>query len=124
MDALKETFDHLNDLEWALKTSPTIQQKCQEQPEYRNKLYHALCNIEWQRNNAWIVLKDMWWSCTWRYAGGLVAEIYGQGNYRDYYLWRPSAQDLMLGTYNFSGPVDPEIAHDLGQLGFYYREME
>ena len=52
------------------------------------------------------------YSCTFRYAGGLIAEIRGEGNCMDWYC---SYQD---------GVVSEEIEKALGSLGWTYREYE
>jgi hypothetical protein len=48
-------------------------------------LYAALCNQAWQRNEIWHRLKDQQWSCSWRHAGGVIADMLGKGDYIDWY---------------------------------------
>jgi len=52
---------------------------------YAQNLYAAMCNNEFQKQDAWEVLSDNRWSCSWRAAGGVVATLCEQGDYMDYY---------------------------------------
>jgi hypothetical protein len=46
------------------------------------ELYSSLCNMRWQDIND----PDNIYSCSWRFAGGLVAELRDKGeNYMDFY---------------------------------------
>ncbi|MFM1845778.1 MAG: hypothetical protein RIS19_251, partial [Actinomycetota bacterium] len=45
----------------------------------------ALCNNEFVKNDVWPILKDETWSCTWRYAGGVVSDIQEGDGYLDWY---------------------------------------
>ena len=54
----------------------------------------------------WQILKEDTWSCSWRYAGGIVADIEGKGDYMDYYC---------SGS---EGHVFEEIEQDLFNLGW------
>lgn len=50
--------------------------------DFAKEIYRALCNMKWRS----IYDPDYEYSCSWRYAGGLVAEIRGKGeDYLDYY---------------------------------------
>lgn len=67
-----------------LATSWLISKVCQR-GDYAQNLYAALCNNEFQRNDVWPILQGQVWSCTWRYAGGIIADMRGQGDYMDWY---------------------------------------
>lgn len=73
------------DLERDILSSDVIKQKCTKYEEYAQNLYAALCNNRFQKNDIWPILKDDIWSCSWRYAGGLIADIRGEGDYLDWY---------------------------------------
>ena len=48
--------------------------------DFAQRLYAALCNMQWCCKDGAI------YSCTWRYAGGLVAELRDEGEgYMDFY---------------------------------------
>ena len=70
--------------------------------EYAKNLYRALCNMRWKHYN---YVEP--YSCSWRYAGGLVAKLRGKGEtYTHFYL---SGNE---------GHVDAEISKDLHALGW------
>lgn len=49
---------------------------------FATDVYRALCNMQWKRSGT----SDEIYSCTWRYAGGLIAKIRDKGeNYMDFY---------------------------------------
>lgn len=64
-------------------------------PAYAKALYAALCNNIFEKQ----------WSCSWRYAGGIVARLRGE-DYLDYYC---------SGS---EGEVTEEIREDLRLLGW------
>ena len=74
--------------------------------DYAQKLYATLCNNEFQRQDVWTVLSDQLWSCTWRYAGGIIASMRQEGDYMDWYC------------SGGEGYVDEEVAEDLAKLGW------
>ena len=88
---------------------------------YAQNLYAAMCNNEFQRKDVWPILTDERWSCSWRYAGGLVARIVGKGDYMDYYCSGigafKSTDAAYVGHVNESH-VTEEIEQDLDQLGW------
>ena len=93
-------------LEWHLLTTDWILDKVRILPDYGRDLYAALCNNEFQRQDIMPVLRDQRWSCTWRYAGGIIADMMGQGDYIDWYC---------AGR---EGEVTDEVRADLLRLGW------
>ena len=100
---------------------------------YAQNLYAALCNMQWQPVEMWAVLSDEMWSCSWRGAGGIIANIRNQitmnpdGYTGDesYITWYCSGlADTDTGVESESsgyvpeGKVTAEIARDLLQLGW------
>ena len=110
------------DLERELKQSPLILEKVKDD-RYSQNLYAALCNMEWQKVEVLPVLKEELWHCSWRYAGGIVAELRFEGDYLDWYC---SGIGEGLGNgdpdgtkgYVSEGIVTEEIAADLKTLGW------
>jgi hypothetical protein len=95
--------------------------KVRSSESYAQNLYAAMCNNQFQRKEVWPILTDERWSCSWRYAGGLVARIVGKGDYMDYYCsgigaFKPD-DDAYSGHVNESH-VTEEIEQDLAQLGW------
>ena len=77
--------------------------------KYAQELYAALCNMRWQNNGN----SENIYSCSWRYAGGMVAQIRNQGeNYMDFYC---SGNE---------GQVNKRIENDLNNLGWEKLEYE
>ena len=74
-----------HNLEYDLRSTTWICDKAKAREEYAQNIYAALCNQDWQRNDVWPVLKNETWSCSWRYAGGIVADMREEGDYMDWY---------------------------------------
>ena len=83
---------------------------------YTQNVYAALCNRKWRKLEVWAILQDdAEWACTWRYAGGLVAEIHnGSGDYMDWYC---SGYNEDEGYVN-EGTVTQEVEADLHLIGW------
>ena len=64
-------------------------------------LYAALCNTQWKH-----VASGTLWSCSWRYAGGIVAALRGEGDYLDWYC--------SMGE----GLVDEQVLAEIQSLGW------
>lgn len=79
-----------------------LSDKMKKDDKYALDMYRALCNMRWQND----FLEDVY-SCSWRYAGGLVAEIRNKGeDYLDFYC---SGNE---------GRVSEEVKLDLNDLGW------
>lgn len=74
----------IDNLEYDLRSSSKIIEKCAN-TVYAQHVYAALCNNEFQRNDVYPILSDKRWSCSWRHAGGIIADIRQQGDYIDWY---------------------------------------
>jgi hypothetical protein len=118
------------DLELDLKNCAEIVAKCKSSKAYAQNLYAALCNMQWQRKEVIPILKGDLWHCSWRYAGGLAAELRGEGDYLDYYCSGMGGFDLdydaekaaswmVKHQYVPESEVTDEIRSDLANLGWY-----
>ncbi len=76
---------HKNNLEYDLLTTDWILDKVRSSESYAQNLYAALCNMEWRKRELWQELKEENWGCSWRYAGGIVADMRQEGDYIDWY---------------------------------------
>lgn len=131
----KEAAWKINNLEYDLRSTRWICDKARAREEYAQNIYAALCNQEWQRNDVWPLLKGETWSCSWRYAGGIVADMREQGDYIDWYCTgiRNNASESELAAMseeqrvkydwyqkNFvsESEVTDEIRRDLLKLGW------
>ena len=126
-----------NSLERDMKHASWFVDKVRASESYSQNVYAALCNNAFQKLEVMPVLKDEVWSCTWRYAGGLVADIRCQGDYMDWYcsgirymglynedeITTPLSEEQMTyleTTKNFvaESVVTEEIREDFKQLGW------
>jgi hypothetical protein len=74
----------IDNMEYDLRTSELIIEKCKDKI-YAQHLYASMCNNEFTKNDVWPILSDKRWSCSWRSAGGIVADIRQEGDYIDWY---------------------------------------
>jgi hypothetical protein len=74
-----------HNMEYDLRATDWIVTKARESEAYAQNLYAAMCNNEFQQNAVWPQLKNQTWSCSWRYAGGIIADMRGEGDYMDWY---------------------------------------
>jgi hypothetical protein len=117
-----------NNLEYDLLTTDWILQKVRDSDVYAQNLYAALCNNEFQRQAVMPVLRDQRWSCTWRYAGGIIADMRQQGDYIDWYCSgiaggdEPAVyeqeQDLQRRKYVSESVITDAVRADLARLGW------
>ena len=83
--------EHTNDLEYDLRTTNWILEKARTNEYYAQNIYAALCNMRWCNVKGtdpavtMNILKDELWSCSWRSAGGIVADMLEKGDYIDWY---------------------------------------
>lgn len=103
-----------NNLEYDLRTTDWILKKVRESDAYAQNLYAAMCNTDFCKNEIFPILKEENWSCSWRYAGGIIADIREQGDYMDWYCSGIGAQSTDVGE----GVVTDEIREDLLKLGW------
>lgn len=124
----------VNNLEYDLLTTDWILEKVRNCDIYAQHLYAAMCNREFQRLDVIPVLKDQRWSCSWRYAGGIIADMQQKGDYIDWYCsgirneiseeevaaFTESQKERYLETNSYvgEGVVTDEIRVDLKRLGW------
>jgi hypothetical protein len=127
------------DMEADIKSCAWMVEKVCGDQVYAQNLYAALCNNDFQRLEMWPILNDQTWSCSWRYAGGIIADVQGKGDYMDWYCsgihcigdleqrtpeeWAnltPEQQKYIKDSEAFAleGTVTDEILGDLQQLGW------
>jgi hypothetical protein len=121
---------HENDLEYDLRSTAWIVAKARASEAYAQNIYAAMCNMQWQRIDVWPVLKNERWSCSWRSAGGIVADLRGEGDYIDWYCSgmgglnqeydsKETAEQWSKRTgFVPEGMVTDEIREDFQRLGW------
>jgi hypothetical protein len=116
-----------DNLEYDLRSTKWICDKTKSTKTYAQNLYAALCNQDWQRNDVWPLLKDQRWTCSWRYAGGIIADMREEGDYIDWYCsgiqGEPDEDWVDLGHVP-EGTVTDQIREDLFRLGWIPKEWE
>ena len=112
-----------NNLEYDLRSTQWICDKAKASDTYAQNIYAALCNQDWQQNAVWPLLTGKTYSCSWRYAGGIVADMREEG---DYINWYCSGISDGLGNGDADGSkgyvgesvVTDEIREDFFKLGW------
>ena len=108
-----------NNLEYDLLTTDWILGKARASEFYAQNLYAAMCNNEFQKLDVMPILKDQRWSCSWRYAGGIIADMREEGDYIDWYCSGIRHQDdTEQDKYVAEGCITDEIRNDLQRLGW------
>jgi hypothetical protein len=102
-------------LEFDLFNSDWLINKCKKSKKYSQNLYAALCNNLFYKN-------DEEWSCSWRYAGGIVADLNETGDYMDWYCSGICANETT--GYVVEGDVTSEISNDMLNLGWHHKPYE
>lgn len=103
-----------NNLEYDLRSSSYIIKKCKVD-RYAQNVYASMCNVEWQRTETFPILANERWGCSWRSAGGIVANLQGKGDYIDWYC----SGSCSAGGYVAEGEVTQEIKDDFATLGWH-----
>jgi hypothetical protein len=128
---LKDPAWQENNLEYDLRTTEWILEKARTRKNYAQNIYAALCNIRWQRLDVFPILKEEFWSCSWRHAGGIVADMLQKGDYIDWYCSGIGSQGKGYGldarmpeldedgrTYVPEGTATEEVKQDFQKLGW------
>lgn len=102
----------VGDMEYDLRTCENIINKCKNSEKYSQNLYAALCNNIFKKEG-----KE--WSCSWRHAGGIVANLREQGDYIDWYCSGIGNEEKNCKIdFVEEGFVIDEINSDLTNLGW------
>lgn len=121
----KDLVEDLYQADWLLE-------KVRNNKSYAQNLYAAFCNMRWQKLDVIPILTEEFWSCSWRSAGGIVAEIRGGGeDYMDWYCSgmggfaafadedpEETERAFRQKGYVPEGIVTEEIKEDLNKLGW------
>lgn len=125
--AYRETEEYQNtSMEYSMSEADWFVARVRGSDTYAQNLYAAMCNNSFQKQEVWLVLKDQTWSCSWRSAGGIVADLQDQGgNYMDWYcsgirgdLNREAQNQYENNQFVPEGTVTDEIREDLARLGW------
>lgn len=100
-----------NNLEYDLLTTDWILAKVRNSDDYAKSLYAAMCNNDFVRLEVLPILKGETWGCSWRYAGGIIADMRETGDYIDWYCSGNESE------------VTEEIREDLLKLGWVVKSL-
>jgi len=124
-----------NNMEYDLRSTDWILEKVRESHVYAQNLYASMCNNDFQKNEFMPRLAGKTWSCSWRSAGGIVADMRQEGDYIDWYCsgirngplpdneFQKLSQEqqkhvLEYQAYVSESVVTDEIRSDLRRLGW------
>ena len=87
---------------------------------YAQNLYAAICNNQFIKLDVWQLLKEEYWTASWRHAGGIIADILDEGDYMDWYCTGSGGPvgGMAIEGYLPEGVVSEEIEDDLKTLGW------
>jgi len=127
-----------DNLEYDLRSTQWILDKARASETYAQNLYAALCNMQFVKLDVMPLLTDQRWSCSWRHAGGIIADMRESGDYIDWYcsginneVTDQAYMDMtqeQKANYEFirgyvpEGVITDEIRDDLERLGWVARE--
>ena len=123
-----------DNLEYDLRSTQWICDKVKGDEVYAQNLYASMCNRDFTKNDVWPILTEKRWSCSWRHAGGIIADMREEGDYIDWYCSgirnSPTEEEianfndeqkqryLELQAFVGEGYVTDEIREDLFKLGW------
>ena len=129
---LKDLEWRRNNLEYDLRSTEWICDKAKANNDYAQNIYAALCNNNFLKLEVVPILKNDTWSCSWRYSGGIVADMRGEGDYIDWYCSGIGNHEAGFGLDGYEPTPDPdgrdyvpeghvtdEIREDLKKLGWF-----
>ena len=121
----------MNDLEHDITATAWFCEKIRTSDAYAQNLYAAMCNMRFMKLDVVPILKDEYWSASWRASGGIVARIQGKGDYMNWYCsgmggfaalddeTDDEAKELFdRRGYVPEGTVTEEIKEDLKKIGW------
>jgi hypothetical protein len=130
-----------DNMEYDLRSTQWIIDKAKDDA-YAQNLYAAMCNNDFTKNDVWPILTGKRWRCSWRHAGGIIADMQGKGDYIDWYcsgirdskildddefraLTKEQQESYIQGKkFVPEGCVTDEIRQDLLKLGWIVIDEE
>ena len=102
---LEETDEWKKDnMEYDLRSTQWILEKVKADKVYAQHLYASMCNREFVKNDVWPILTEKKWSCSWRYAGEIIANMREEGDYVNWYC---------SGIVGTADPIEQEVWNTL-----------
>ncbi len=118
-----------NNMEYDLRSNEWILEKVRASETYAQNLYASICNNDFIKLEVVPILRQDpdkdYWSASWRYAGGIIADMREQGDYIDWYCSGIGNDESGYGLdhrpangYVPEGMITDEIRNDLQRLGW------
>lgn len=114
-----------NNLEYDLRSTDWILDKVRSNEIYSQNLYAALCNNDFFNQDLVLILKEKYWTCSWRSAGGIISNMRQEGDYIDWYCsgirndnYQEDSDVPFQHGYVPEGYVTDEVREDLTRLGW------
>jgi hypothetical protein len=118
-----------NNMEYDLRSSEWMLEKVRTSETYAQNLYASICNNDFIKLEVIPILRQDpdkdYWSASWRYAGGIIADMREQGDYIDWYCSGIGNDESGYGLdhrqakgYVPEGMITDEIRNDLQRLGW------
>ena len=99
-----------NNMEYDLRSTEWICAKVKDD-KYAQNLYAALCNNDFQKNDMLPILRGQTWGCSWRHAGGIIADMKGEGDYIDWYCSGIRGDNRVISNEEFQAFTDEQKRH-------------
>jgi hypothetical protein len=131
-----------DNMEYDLRSIQWIIDKVKSDEVYAQHLYASMCNNDFTKNDVIPILTEKRWSCSWRHAGGIIADMQEKGDYIDWYcsgirdakildddefsaLTKEQQESYIQGKkFVPEGCVTDEIRQDLLKLGWIVIDNE
>ena len=120
-----------NNMEYDLRSTDWVLDKVRASDAYAQNLYAAICNNDFCKREMWPILKEEYWSASWRSAGGIIADMRKEGDYIDWYCSGIGNNETGYGLthrqangYVPESVVTEEIKDDLFKLGWLVVESK
>jgi len=107
-----------DNMEYDLRSTLCICDKVKQSDIYAQNWYASMCNRYFIKNDVWPILTENTWSCSWRHAGGIVADMQEKGDYIDWYCSGIMQEGHEISGFVAEGTVTEEIETDLLKLGW------
>lgn len=112
-----------DNMEYDLRITDWILDKVRNSDTYAQNLYAAMCNNNFIKNDVWSILTEKEWGCSWRKAGGIIADMRQKGDYIDWYcsgIGDELGNGDVEGIKNYvdEGYITDVIRDDLLKLGW------
>ena len=131
LDEHKHKFNdpesHKNNMEYDLLTTDWILDKVRASKSHAQNLYAAMCNNDFIKLEVVPILRQDpdkdYWAASWRYAGGIIADMRQEGDYIDWYcsgIGDGLGNGDVTGVKGYvpEGCITDEIRSDLQRLGW------